>query len=100
MQLVELNLNWNQIRELPVEIGKLFRLEKLMIDGLPLVKPPQDILAKGCKSIVRYFKDRLQGTLLIVLTDSKAGDPPPPRVWISNPHSDKSNLQAGMTNLS
>eukprot|EP01127_Copromyxa_protea_P013814 TRINITY_DN3747_c0_g1_i1.p1 TRINITY_DN3747_c0_g1~~TRINITY_DN3747_c0_g1_i1.p1 ORF type:complete len:526 (+),score=86.19 TRINITY_DN3747_c0_g1_i1:72-1580(+) len=83
LQLIELNISWNQIHELPVEIGKLFRLKKLHIDGLPLSKPPQDILAKGCKSIVRYYKDRLQ-----------AGDPPPPRVWVSNAHSEKSNLQA------
>eukprot|EP01127_Copromyxa_protea_P013202 TRINITY_DN3529_c0_g1_i1.p1 TRINITY_DN3529_c0_g1~~TRINITY_DN3529_c0_g1_i1.p1 ORF type:complete len:901 (+),score=138.88 TRINITY_DN3529_c0_g1_i1:76-2703(+) len=82
LKLVELNISWNAIRELPTEIGKLFRLESLQIDGLPLVKPPHDIVGKGCKSILRYYKDRLQ-----------AGDPPEPRQWIDNMRSDKSLLQ-------
>jgi len=84
LQLRELNLSWNQIRELPMEMGKLFRLEKLSYDGNPLVKPTQDVLAKGTQFIISYFRDRMA-----------SGEPPPPRVWATNTKSaEKSNLQS------
>jgi hypothetical protein len=61
MQLRELNLNWNHIRELPVEMGKLFRLEKLSFEGNAIVKPSQDITAKGTAYMISYFRDRMLG---------------------------------------
>jgi hypothetical protein len=62
MQLRELNLNWNQIRELPVEMGKLFRLEKLSFEGNNIVKPAPEVLALGTAKMLSYFRDRMLGT--------------------------------------
>eukprot|EP01130_Rhizamoeba_saxonica_P015525 TRINITY_DN6995_c0_g1_i1.p1 TRINITY_DN6995_c0_g1~~TRINITY_DN6995_c0_g1_i1.p1 ORF type:complete len:501 (+),score=94.86 TRINITY_DN6995_c0_g1_i1:245-1747(+) len=71
LDLKVLNLNWNQIRELPNEMGKLFRLESLMLDGNPISKPTPDVLNKDTSYIIGYLRDRMQ-----------AGDSPPPRKWI------------------
>eukprot|EP01128_Nolandella_sp_AFSM9_P008532 TRINITY_DN523_c0_g1_i1.p1 TRINITY_DN523_c0_g1~~TRINITY_DN523_c0_g1_i1.p1 ORF type:complete len:653 (+),score=89.99 TRINITY_DN523_c0_g1_i1:25-1959(+) len=71
LNLKELNLSWNQIRELPVEMGKLFRLETMHLEGNPIVKPANEVLIKGTRYIVSYFRDRMQ-----------SGEPPPARVWV------------------
>jgi len=72
LQLRELNLNWNLLRELPFELGKLFRLEKLLVEGNPVVKPDPAVIKQGTQYCINFFRDRMQ-----------SGEPPPPREWVS-----------------
>jgi Leucine-rich repeat (LRR) protein len=52
----------NSLQELPMSMGKLFRMEKLAVEGNPLRSPPQDVLDKGAPSIITYMRDRMPGT--------------------------------------
>jgi len=53
-------------------MGKLFRLEKLTLDGNPIRSPPPEILQKGTLFIIGYLRDIMP-----------AGEEPPPREWLS-----------------
>ncbi|KAK7798313.1 hypothetical protein U0070_007859 [Myodes glareolus] len=64
VSLRELHLNYNQLRVLPFELGKLFQLQTLSLKGNPLT---QDILnlclePDGTRRLLNYLLDNLSGT--------------------------------------
>lgn len=45
--LTKLFLNQNRITEIPLEMGCLFRLKELSLEGNPIISPPFSIIQKG-----------------------------------------------------
>jgi len=56
--LTVLNFRFNQIKELPHELGALHggALKEMELAGNPLTSPPADICAGGCDSILLWLK--------------------------------------------
>ena len=52
--LEALNLGHNPLRELPQGLWSLSGLAKLSVDGCDIRFPPQDVVAKGVKSLLNY----------------------------------------------
>jgi len=69
--LEKLFLNDNRITELPVEMGRLFRLKDLKVVGNPLLAPPQGVIQGGLEVLIAYLRDRMP-----------MGPPPPERRFI------------------
>eukprot|EP00727_Mastigamoeba_balamuthi_P002746 m51a1_g12469 hypothetical protein (428) ;mRNA; f:63-1852 len=59
-ELRVLVLAQNRLQSVPLELGRLFRLERLDLSGNPLVSLPPSVLAEGTRSIVAHLRDRLQ----------------------------------------
>jgi CCR4-NOT transcription complex subunit 6 len=72
-----LNLTNNSIRNLPYELGKLFRLQSLGLMGNPLPAEIYTIYTEsnGLQKLLTYFLDSLPSSL-------NAVQPPPPRSWL------------------
>jgi len=67
--LTVLSLFQNHLRELPLEMGRLFRLKALNIDANPILHPPHNILRTGVESTIGYLRERMPTP------------PPPERNW-------------------
>uniref|UniRef100_A0A1X7UGT6 non-specific serine/threonine protein kinase n=1 Tax=Amphimedon queenslandica TaxID=400682 RepID=A0A1X7UGT6_AMPQE len=62
MSLQHLNISFNRnIRSLPVEMGRLQNLIKLVIDGLKLRDPPRNV-QRDARDCVRYLNSKLRST--------------------------------------
>ncbi|XP_019863179.1 PREDICTED: plant intracellular Ras-group-related LRR protein 8-like, partial [Amphimedon queenslandica] len=60
MSLQHLNISFNRnIRSLPVEMGRLQNLIKLVIDGLKLRDPPRNV-QRDARDCVRYLNSKLR----------------------------------------
>jgi len=70
--LEKLILTENRISELPPELGRLYRLKEMNVDGNPIHTPPQAILQGGVEHTISYLRDRMV-----------MGPPPPERRFIS-----------------
>lgn len=57
--LRKLLIQQNKIIELPVEMGRLFQLKELQLDGNPLSAPPSSIIQQGTLAIIAYLRDRM-----------------------------------------
>lgn len=51
--------------ELPVEMGRLFRLKELNVEGNPLLAPPQGVIQGGLEVLIAYL--RLNNFLVFVI---------------------------------
>jgi len=61
----------NRITALPVEMGRLWRIKEIGHDGNPLIYPPSEVLPGGTEAVFAYLRDSMP--------------PPPvplPRKWI------------------
>ncbi|AFY54454.1 leucine-rich repeat (LRR) protein [Rivularia sp. PCC 7116] len=59
-----LNLKGNQLNSLPTEIGHLYScLRELKLDSNLLESPPPEILSKGTKAILNFYKQQLEQTI-------------------------------------
>eukprot|EP01117_Protostelium_nocturnum_P011949 TRINITY_DN4371_c0_g1_i1.p1 TRINITY_DN4371_c0_g1~~TRINITY_DN4371_c0_g1_i1.p1 ORF type:complete len:573 (-),score=168.28 TRINITY_DN4371_c0_g1_i1:90-1808(-) len=72
MQIQKLYLTENQLTELPIQMGRFYRLKDLSILGNPIINPPQSVLQMGTESVIQYLRDRLP-----------TGPPPPERILLS-----------------
>ena len=59
--LQRLDLRGNQLSELPPEIGQLTNLQELALDGNPLLKsPPPEIIEQGTGAIRAFLREQLE----------------------------------------
>jgi len=72
VDLEKLIFHQNKISELPIELGQLYKIKELNLEGNPLTSPPQNILKGGYSIIIPYLRDRIP-----------TGPPPPERRFIS-----------------
>jgi CCR4-NOT transcription complex subunit 6 len=66
-----LNIQKNPIKELPLSMGKLFRLENLLLDAPLILQPPQEVVQQGTQAIVQYLREKMP-----------VSEPPPSREWV------------------
>lgn len=70
--LEKLYLQNNRIVELPLEMGRLYRLKDLNVTENPILSPPQSILQGSTEYVIAYLRDRMP-----------MPPPPPERRFIS-----------------
>lgn len=70
--LEKLYLQENRIVELPLELGRLFKLKELNVSGNPIISPSQSILQSSTEYVISYLRDRMP-----------MPPPPPERRFIS-----------------
>jgi internalin A len=78
--LISLCLNSNQLTNLPAEIGKLNNLRELYLDYNSSLSLPPEILRKGCREIINFFRqrlaqetDRIYEAKLLIIGEAGAG---------------------------
>lgn len=59
ISLVDLDVSYNKIRILPDSIGCLRKLQKLCVDGNPLISPPLDVMEKGLQVVKEYLTKKM-----------------------------------------
>jgi hypothetical protein len=73
LQMEKLYLHNNRLRDIPLGIGRLFRLKALTLQDNPaLTTPPTETIAAGTLAMLTYFRDRMP-----------TGEPPPERRFIN-----------------
>lgn len=72
VNLDTLLLYQNKLTELPLELGRCFRLKTLNVDSNPITSPPHNILSQSTDGIISYLRDRMP-----------TPPPPPERRWLS-----------------
>ncbi|KAE8665086.1 Plant intracellular Ras-group-related LRR protein 8 [Hibiscus syriacus] len=60
MSLVELDISYNKIKYLPDSIGCLRKLQKLRVEGNPLVSPPMDVFEQSLQVVKEYLCDKMK----------------------------------------
>lgn len=62
LSLVELDISYNKIAVLPNSIGCLGKLQKLCVEGNPLVSPPMEVVEQSLNAVKEYLIGRMNGT--------------------------------------
>lgn len=64
--MVSLNLRFNQLKEVPLELAQLRdgALKEIELAGNPLIHPPADVCAAGCASVLQWLHSEQSGTAL------------------------------------
>ncbi|KAL8160758.1 hypothetical protein V2J09_002295 [Rumex salicifolius] len=55
--LIELDVSYNKIEALPPSLGSSEKLEKLCVEGNPLVSPPADVAELGLNAVKEYLNN-------------------------------------------
>ncbi|XP_012458053.1 plant intracellular Ras-group-related LRR protein 6 [Gossypium raimondii] len=72
VSLVELDVSYNKITGLPDSIGCLKKLQKLCVEGNPLVSPPMEVFEQSLQAVKEYLSEKM-----------KAGQSPPKKQsWV------------------
>ena len=61
MSLVELDISYNKLTSLPTSLGLLRKLERLSVQGNPLVFPPMEMIDQGLCAMRRYMSEKING---------------------------------------
>ncbi|GLT80279.1 hypothetical protein SLA2020_517300 [Shorea laevis] len=59
ISLVELDVSYNKITTLPNSMGCLGKLQKLCVEGNPLVSPPMEVVELGIHSVRQYLSEKM-----------------------------------------
>ncbi|KAJ6381169.1 hypothetical protein OIU77_029956 [Salix suchowensis] len=59
ISLVELDASYNQITTLPDSMGCLRKLQKLCVEGNPLVSPPMEVVERGLQGVKEYLSEKM-----------------------------------------
>ncbi|GKV20426.1 hypothetical protein SLEP1_g30554 [Rubroshorea leprosula] len=59
ISLVELDVSYNKITALPNSIGCLRKLQKLCLEGNPLVSPPMEVVEQGINVMREYMSEKM-----------------------------------------
>jgi internalin A len=60
-----LSLSQNQLKQIPLELGRLANLQRLDLDGnLSLLTPPPEILAQGTRAVLSFLRELSRKHLL------------------------------------
>ncbi|KAK9097447.1 hypothetical protein Sjap_022944 [Stephania japonica] len=61
MSLVELDVSYNKITTLPESIGCSRKLNKLSVEGNPLVSPPMEVVEQSLQAVKEYLSEKMNG---------------------------------------
>lgn len=59
INLVELDISYNKIKSLPDSMGCLKKLQKLCVEGNPLISPPMDVVEQGLPAVKQYLSEKM-----------------------------------------
>lgn len=57
--LSTLNLQNNDLQQIPIELGKATQIRSMPLDGNPFRLPSHRILAKGTPAVLEYLRGRM-----------------------------------------
>jgi hypothetical protein len=59
ISLVELDVSYNGITVLPDSLGCLRRIQKLSVEGNPLISPPFEVVEQGLEALKQYMSEKM-----------------------------------------
>ncbi|XP_022731842.1 plant intracellular Ras-group-related LRR protein 6-like [Durio zibethinus] len=59
VSLVELDISYNKIKRLPDSIGCMKKLQKLCVEGNPLVSPPMEMFEQSLHAVKEYLREKM-----------------------------------------
>ena len=59
VSLVELDVSYNKIISLPDSLGCMKKLQKLCVEGNPLVSPPMEVFEQGLHAVKEYLSEKM-----------------------------------------
>ncbi|CAK7345626.1 unnamed protein product [Dovyalis caffra] len=59
ISLVELDVSYNKITTLPDSMGCLRKLQKLCVEGNPLISPPMEVVERGLDVVKEYLSEKM-----------------------------------------
>lgn len=71
--VVELDVSYNKITTLPDSMGAMRKLQKLCVEGNPLVSPPMEVVELGLHAVKEYLSEKMS---------SGHQSPPKKKSWI------------------
>lgn len=59
ISVVELDISYNKISSLPDSMGCMKKLQKLCVEGNPLVSPPMEVVELGLHAVKEYLSEKM-----------------------------------------